>query len=140
MIRNYISRDVQYVDPDQPLTDVARLMREFDCGTILVAKDDRLAGVITDRDIVLRCVAESMDPTVMTADQCKTPDILYCFEDDDVEETLENLADNKVRRLVVLDNPENKNMVGIISFGDLTAACKNKALSGQAMEEIRKAA
>lgn len=140
MIKDFCTRNVQYVDPGKTLTDVAKLMNKHDCGTVLVAENDKLTGVITDRDIVLRCVAESMDPMSMTAEQCQSPGVLYCYEEDKAEDILRNMAKNKVRRLAVLDNKSDKNLVGVVSFGDLAAACKNKELTGEAMKEIRKAA
>jgi len=139
-IKDICTENVKYVDPDTSLTEVARLMAELDCGSILVAENDRLTGVITDRDIVLRCVAKSENPDSMTADQCKTPSVLYCYENDEVEDILKNMADNKIRRLPVLNNDEDKKLVGIVSFGDLSAACERKEVSGEAMEKIRRAA
>lgn len=139
-IKDVCTQDVEYVDPDTPLTKIARLMAERDCGSILVAENDRLTGVITDRDIVLRCVAKSGNPDNMTADQCKTPEVLYCYEHDEIEDVLKNMADNKVRRMPVLNNDEDKKLIGIVSFGDLSAACDRKEISGEAMEKIRRAA
>lgn len=136
MIRNIFTKDVQYVAPDTPLNEVARLMEEHDCGSILVGEGEKLTGMITDRDIVLRCVAKSQNPSSMTAGQCQTPEVLYCYEDDETEDVLENMAENKVRRIVVLNNKQDKKLVGIVSFGDLSAACEDKEASGKAMDNI----
>jgi CBS domain-containing protein len=136
-IKENYTKNVQYVSPDTPLTNVAKLMEEHDCGSILVGENEKLAGVITDRDIVVRCVAKDKAPAEMTAGECKTPKILYCFETDEAEEVLKNMAENKVRRMPVLDNEQNKRLVGVISFGDLSAICENKQASGEAMEKIR---
>lgn len=137
-VKDVCTKDVQYVSPDTKIDEVARRMKEHNCGSILVGEGDTLTGVITDHDIVLRCVADSQDPTTMEASQCQSPNILYCYEDDDVEEALRNMADNQIRRLPVLNS--DKRLVGIVSFGDLSAACDHKEVSGQAMEQIRKAA
>jgi len=139
-VKNICTKNVQRVTPDQSLVEVARRMEEFGCGSILVYENDKLTGVITDRDIVLRCVAKDKEPKDMTAKECQTPQVLYCYEEEQAEDVLDNMADNKVRRMVVLDNEDNKNLVGIISFGDLSAAVKNKEVSGEAMEKIRNAA
>lgn len=138
-IKEKYTKNVQYVSPDTPLTQVAKLMEEHDCGSVLVAENEKLAGVITDRDIVVRCVAQSKAPTEMTAGECKTPEILYCFETDEAEDVLKNMAKNKVRRMPVLNNEQNKKLMGIISLGDVSAICENKEASGEAMERIRKA-
>lgn len=138
-IKEKYTTNVQYVSPDTPLIEVAKLMEKHDCGSVLVEENDKLVGVITDRDIVVRCVAKNKVPAEMTAGECKTPKILYCYETDEAEDVLKNMAENKVRRMPVLDNEQDKNLVGIISFGDLSAICENKGASGEAMERIRKA-
>jgi len=139
-LKNIYTEDVQYVSPETKLSEVAKLMETHDCGSILVAQNDKLTGVITDRDIVIRCVSQSKDPSSMMADDCKTSEVLYCFADDDPEEVLDNMAQNKVKRLPVLNNDQDKRLVGIVSFGDLSAACDHKEVSGKAMDEIRRAA
>lgn len=139
-IKDVCTRDVQYVSPDTTVTEVARLMEKYDCGSILVGENDRLVGVVTDRDIVLRCVAKSLHPDTMTADQCKTSEVLYCYENDDVEEVLRNMADNKVHRLPVLNNKQDKELVGIVSFGDISRACGDKKLAGESITQIHSAA
>jgi CBS domain-containing protein len=92
-------------------------MRDSDCGSILVADQDRLVGVITDRDLALRCVAESHDAAQTTAEKVMTREILYCRNTDELEDVALNMTRNKVRRMPVLD--ENKRLVGIVSLGDL---------------------
>ena len=116
-IVDIMSRDVLVVSPDMLLHDVAKKMQQRDCGSILVAKDDRLLGVITDRDLALRCVAESHHPAETTAEQVMTKEILYCRDTDSMEDVALNMTKNKVRRLPVLD--KDKRLVGIVSLGDL---------------------
>lgn len=137
-IKDCCTSDVQYFDPDTALTDIAKTMRNDDCGCVFVAKDEKLIGVITDRDIVTRCVAEVHDPFAMTAQQIMTPDVLYCYDTDEPEKVLENMADQAVRRMPVVD--KDKRLVGVISFGDLAKACNDKNLAGKAMGQIRDAA
>lgn len=139
-IKDYCTKNVQYVTPETSVVEVARLMQKHDCGSILVEEDEKLTGVITDRDIVLRCVAQNKDPEEMRAEECQTEKVLYCYETDEPKDIIENMAENKVRRMVVLDNDENKKLVGIISFGDLSAICEDNEAVGEAMEKIRKAA
>lgn len=116
-IKEAMSINVQVVAPDALLFEVAKKMQQNDCGSILVAKDDRLIGVITDRDIALRCVAESHHPAQTKAEDIMTKEILYCHENDEIEAVVENMTKNKVRRMPVLDT--NKRLVGIISLGDI---------------------
>lgn len=117
--KDIMSKDVQIVSPDTLLHEVAKKMRQNDCGSILVAKDDRLLGVITDRDLALRCVAESHHPEETTAEQVMTAEILYCRDTDELEDIALNMTKNKVRRLPVLD--KDKRLVGIVSLGDMAS-------------------
>ena len=137
-IKDIKCEDVKVVSPETSVVEVARLMRENDCGSIPVAQNDKLIGMITDRDIVVRCIAESADPLTIKAEQCMSPGILYCYENDEVDAALQNMGEQAIKRLPVVD--ENKNLVGIVSFGDLSAACEHKENSGRAMEQIREAA
>ena len=118
-VKDVMSKDVQIVSPDALLPEVAKKMRQRDCGSILVAKDDRLVGVITDRDLALRCVAESHHPAETTAEQVMTKEMLYCYDTDEFEAVALNMTNNKVRRMPVLD--KDKRLVGIVSLGDLAA-------------------
>lgn len=116
-IKDIMSTNVEIVAPETRLDEVARKMQASDCGSVLVGKDDRLLGVITDRDLALRCVAESHHPAQTTAEQVMTKEILYCRDTDSVEDVALNMTKNKVRRMPVLD--KDKRLVGIISLGDL---------------------
>lgn len=137
-IKDTLSENVQFVDPDAPLIEVAQLMKDYDCGSIPVAENEKLIGMITDRDIILRCISDGRDPATMTARECMTSGILYCYENDTVEDVLENMGSQAVKRLPVVN--KGKRLVGIVSFGDLSAACVDKSCSGEAMEKIREAA
>ena len=139
-VKAICTENVEYVAPNTSIKDVATKMEERDCGSILVGENNKLTGIITDRDIVLRCVSKGLNPDETTAEQCQTPDILYCVQDDEVEDVLRNMADNQVCRMVVLDNKEDKNLVGIVSFGDCSVACSKEDVSGEAARDIKKAA
>lgn len=117
-IMEVMSNDVQIVTLNTPLQEVARKMRKRDCGCVLVADNDKLVGMITDRDIAIRSAADIPNPAGTTAGQVMSGEILYCFDTDDVETIARNMYLNKVRRLVVLD--EQKNLVGVVSLGDIT--------------------
>lgn len=116
-IKEVMSKNVEVMTPESFLHDVAKRMQQSDCGSILIAKDDRLVGVITDRDLALRCVAASHYPEKTTADEVMTREILYCRDSDNMEDVALNMTKNKVRRMPVLD--KDKRLVGIVSLGDL---------------------
>lgn len=130
-ISQIMSRDVEVVTPETSLQEVAQRMRKRDCGAVLVATNDKLVGVITDRDIAIRCVAEAHHHIETTAQKIMTPDVLYCRDTDDAADVARNMSSNKVRRLVVLD--ENKRMVGIVSLGDLAIVSPDHNVCGTAL-------
>lgn len=133
LIKDIMSVDVEVVAPEATLQDVMRKMQQRDCGCVVVVKDDRLVGMITDRDIALRCVAEAHDSVTMTAEKVMTHEILYCKETDTADDVARNMAQNKVRRLPVLN--ADKRLVGIVSLGDL-ASHSNHELCGQVLGQI----
>jgi CBS domain-containing protein len=137
-IKDAMTKNVQYVAPNTPVSEIAKLMKERECGSIPVGENDKLVGMVTDRDIVVRCIASGADPMSSTAEQCMSPGVLYCYDSDNVEDILENMGNQAVKRLPVVN--KDKNLVGIVSFGDLAAASANKECCGEAMEDIRKAA
>ncbi len=130
-IKDIMSKDVLVVSPDTLLYEVAKKMQQRDCGSILVAKDDRLIGVITDRDLALRCVAESHHPAETNAEQVMSKEILYCRETDEIDHVALNMTKNKVRRMPVLD--KDKRVVGIISLGDLAVNSSDHTVCGRAL-------
>jgi CBS domain-containing protein len=131
-IHECMTRDVRIVDPDESLAAAALAMAEIDAGILPVGKDDRLVGVITDRDIAIRGVAQGRGPDAKVG-EVMSPEVKYCFLDDDAEDVLNNLAQIQVRRLPVLDH--DKRLVGIVSIGDL-AGNGEPVHVGEALGEI----
>jgi CBS domain-containing protein len=98
-----------------------------------VCDGDRLLGMITDRDIVLRAIAEGRDPQTTSVEEAMTPGVVYCYQDQDVEEAAALMKEHQLRRLVVLDR--DKRLVGILSLGDI-AADTDEALGGEVLERV----
>jgi CBS domain-containing protein len=126
-----MSRDVHTVTPETTIREAARLMADADIGALPVAAGDRLAGMVTDRDIAIRAVAIGKGPEC-TVGEVMTHDVLYCHEDEDLAYISQNMADNQVRRLPVVD--VDKRLVGIISLADIADA--RTAEAGEALEGI----
>ena len=120
-VSDAMSRDVQLARPDQSICDAAKMMAAIDAGALPVQENDRLVGIITDRDIAVRAVAQHKGPDTPIR-EVMTADIKYCFEDEDLEHVAENMADLQVRRLPVLNR--EKRLVGIISVGDIATGDK----------------
>src|SRR5215207_9292157 len=115
-VSGIMTRDVRLIEPTQTIRDAARLMAELDTGILPVREGDRLVGMITDRDITVRAVAQGRGPDTAVR-EVMTDEVKYCFEDDDTNNVARNMADIQVRRLPVLDS--DKRLVGIISLGDI---------------------
>jgi CBS domain-containing protein len=107
-------------------------MAEADAGILPVGENDRLVGMITDRDIAVRAVARGKGPDTPVRDVMSTEKVMYCFEDDVVDEVARNMGDVKLRRLPVMDR--DKRLVGIISLGDV--AQREQKAAGRSMEKI----
>lgn len=118
-VREMMSRDVKLVHPQDSIREAARQMREQDIGSLPVAEGDRLVGYVTDRDIVVRGLANSGGPESPIRD-VMSDRVLYCFEDDTVESVAENMARNQIRRLPVLTR--KKRLCGIVALGDIANA------------------
>jgi CBS domain-containing protein len=124
--------DVRIAGPDQTIRQAALAMAECDAGILPVGENDRLVGMITDRDIAVRGVAEGKGPDAKVRD-VMSAEVRYCFEDEAVEDVLRNMAELQVRRLPVVNR--EKRLVGIISLGDLATNGETTA-SGQALGGI----
>jgi CBS domain-containing protein len=120
-VKNTMHRGVTWVDPTTPVQQLARLMQQHDFGAIPVGENDRLIGMITDRDIVCRCLAAGLDPKTTTAREVMTEEIVFCLDRQDVKEAARIMERKKVRRLPVIDGKE-KRMVGMLSLGDVYGA------------------
>lgn len=117
-ISQCMSPDVETVTPEQTIREAARFMLREDAGSMPVCDGDRLVGMITDRDITVRAVAEGRGPDTPVRD-AMTDEILYCFDDDDIEAVALKMSDAQVRRFPVISREEKK-LVGIISLGDIS--------------------
>ena len=126
-VKECMSTDVELGNPQMPICDAAQKMRDGDFGVMPIGDNDRIVGMVTDRDLVIRAVAECKDPRQTTLQEIMSPGTLYCFEDQTVEEVARNMGENQVRRLPVLNR--DKRLVGMISLGDL-------ALSDEDRDEV----
>jgi CBS domain-containing protein len=126
-IAQCMSSDVETVGPDQPIREAARFMVRADAGAMPVSEDDKLIGMVTDRDITVRAVAEGRGPDTPVRD-VMTDEVIYCFDDDEIEDVALKMSDNQVRRMPVLSR-ENETLVGIVSLGDLSRSDQGEAAS-----------
>lgn len=128
-----MTRDVRLTRPDQSIRDAASLMAELDIGALPVQENDRLCGMITDRDIAVRAVAQGRGPDTPIR-EVMSPEVKYCFEDQSIEEVTRNMGDIRVRRLPVVNR--DKRLVGILSLGDLAIDATARDEAGEALGGI----
>src|SRR5262249_46950142 len=133
-VRDIMTRNVTVVRPDSTLQEAADRMKELNVGPMPVCDGSRLVGMLTDRDIAVRGVAEGHDPWTDKVRDVMTPEVVYCFEDQEVEEAAHVMKEKQVRRLLVLDH--GKNLVGIVSLGDLAVSTGDDRLSGDVVERV----
>ena len=114
-IKDIMSRDVILASPRQTLSEVAQIMAERDIGFMPVGDHDRIVGMVTDRDIVVRGLAAGKGPDTKVG-EVMTEDVKYCFEDEDVDHVVKNMGENQVRRLPVMNR--QKRRVGIVTLAD----------------------
>jgi len=131
-VSELMTRDVRIANPNESIQEAARMMADIDAGAIPVGDNDRLVGMLTDRDIAVRAIAEGRGPDTRVGD-VMTRDVRYCFEDEDTEEVCRNLGDQQIRRIPVVSR--DKRLVGILSLGDLAREAANGA-AGDALEAI----
>jgi CBS domain-containing protein len=115
-VSKIMSRDVTLLNPQQTICVAASLMAEIDAGALPVGENDRLVGMITDRDIVVRAVAQGRSADTKVAD-VMSKEVLYCFDTDNIDDVARNMGKARVRRLPVVNR--DKRLVGIVSLGDL---------------------
>jgi CBS domain-containing protein len=127
-VKEVMHKGVDWVGPDTPITELAKLMRQHDVGAIPIGENDKLIGMVTDRDIVCKGLArDGFDPRRSTARDVMTEGIHCCREDDDLAKAVRHMETLKIRRLPVIN--KNKRMVGILSLGDISASASTDLLS-----------
>jgi CBS domain-containing protein len=127
-VKDAMHKGVDWVSPDTPVTELAKLMREHDIGAIPIGENDRLIGMVTDRDIVCKgLAADGVNIDLTTARDVMTAGIHCCREDDDLAKAVKHMEGLKVRRLPVIN--KNRRMVGILSLGDVSHSAPDDLLS-----------
>ena len=133
-LKEIMTNDVEVVHPDDPLQAVAQKMRERDIGFLPVCDGDRLVGVVTDRDIIVRATAEGLNPNTTIGRDLMTSPIIYCFDDQDVKEAAKLMEQNQIRRVAVVSRVD-KRLVGVVSLGDI-ANNGTKEMSAEVLHSV----
>jgi CBS domain-containing protein len=133
-VNELMTQEVEIVHPDDSLMEAARKMRVRDIGFLPVCDGDRLVGTLTDRDLVLRSVAEGTDPKTSIGRDLVTSPVIYCYDDNSVEEAAKLMEHHQIRRIVVVSR-KDKRLVGVVSLGDI-ATNDTKKTSAEVLESV----
>lgn len=134
-IREIMTEDVKVIQPDTSVKEAAAIMKDLDVGVLPVTNGRELAGILTDRDIVIRSTAEGSNPEEVKAGDIISRDVAMCHDNDTVETAAERMRENKIRRLPVVDR--DNQLVGIVSLGDVAVEA-DESMAGETLEEISK--
>ena len=132
-VRDVMHEGATWVEPNTSIGELARIMRDEDIGAIPIGENDRLIGMVTDRDIVVKGLIDGIDVATLTARDVMTGPILYCRANEEVEDAVRLMEEHEVRRLPVID--ENKRMVGILALGDISSHA-GRELSGEVIQAV----
>ena len=134
LIKEMMTRNVEVVRPNSSVQDAASKMKSLDIGSLPVCDGSKIHGMITDRDIVIRAVAEGRDSTQTKVADVLTDNLIYCFEDQSVQEAADAMQQYQIRRLPIVNR--DKELVGIISLGDLAVDTENEKLAGATLVDV----
>jgi CBS domain-containing protein len=132
-VKQAMHQGVQWVDPNTSIKELARLMREHDIGAIPIGENDRLVGMVTDRDIVCRCVAAGLDVAEVTARDVMSKGIVFCSDQEELDDAARIMEDKRIRRLPVIN--QDKRMIGMLSVGDISHTGA-RDLTGEVMQAV----
>jgi CBS domain-containing protein len=133
-VKEIMTPYVESITPEETLQDAAIKMKDMNVGSIPVCVEGTLVGMLTDRDMVVRVLAEGRDYKEVTVSETMTPDIVYCLEDDDTKKATQIMADRQIRRLPVLSQEEK--LVGIIALADLATRASEAHASSEVLEQV----
>lgn len=133
-IRDIMTREPEVIRPDASIQEAAQIMKQLNVGSLPVCNGRKVLGMITDRDITTRATAERRDSNSTPVKEIMSAEVYYCFDDQDVREAAEVMSQYQIRRLPIVDR--DKNLVGIVSLGDLSVDAGSDKLSGDTLEDI----
>ena len=132
-VNSCMSTDVRITSPTETIRDAARAMKDLDAGVLPVGENDRLVGMITDRDIAVRAIAEGKGPDTRVKD-VMSQEVLYCYDDESLDDVARQMRELQVRRMVVLNR--DKRLIGIISIGDIARTEEDPERTASALSGV----
>jgi CBS domain-containing protein len=135
-VSEIMTKDPVKINLDTSIQEAAQTMKELDCGFLPIGSNGKLEGVLTDRDIVIRAIAEGKSLQTTKVKDILTDNVLYCSVDDDIRDAAERMRDEQVYRLVVVNNEEDKQLEGILTLGDIARQTDDAELVGETAEKV----
>ncbi len=132
-VQDIMTKHVEVCAPHDPLTEAARIMRDINCGSVPVVEGKKVVGMITDRDIVINCVANGNDCSKVHCHDCMTTEVISCTPETDAHECARLMADHQIRRIPVIQNGQ---LAGICAIGDLATVDIHVNEAGDALSQI----
>ena len=133
-IQDVMTKQVEAISPDSSLQVAAQMMRDLDVGAVPVCEDKKLIGIVTDRDITIRCSAQGLDPRDCSVSDAMTRDMTCCHPEDDVKAAADLMENKQIRRLPIVD--AQMRLIGIVSLGDIATRQHDRRLAGEILEEV----
>ena len=133
-LRDIMTRDVEIIASKATVQEAAKKMQDLNVGALPVCDGDKLTGMLTDRDLVMRVLAEGRNPKTVTVSEAISKDVVFCFEDDGVDKASQLMAQHQIRRLPVMSS--TKRLVGIVTLGDVAVHGKNSEASGDVLQQV----
>lgn len=138
MISEVMTRDVRFVTPQENVQRAAQMMDELNVGALPVCDGNRLVGMVTDRDITVRATAAGLAPRDAQVDEVMSTDVRWCFEDQSLDEVMQQMADTQIRRVPVVSHDEAHTLIGIVSLGDLATKTPGDAQKRSVEQTVEK--
>jgi CBS domain-containing protein len=134
ILSDVMTKSVEVIDSDATIFDAAQAMKDLDIGVVPVCENEKLIGMVTDRDIVVRGVADKLDPRTTPVKDILTRGVVFCSQDEPLASAAEKMAAHQVRRVLVVDSEEN--LVGLVSLGDLARADNSPKEVAETLETV----
>jgi CBS domain-containing protein len=131
-IRDILTKNPHVVRPDAMISEAAKMMKQHDIGMLPVCSGHQLVGSITDRDLAIRAIAEGRNPLATKVSDIMTPNVFWCYDDQELEEAAQLMEEKQIRRLPIVNR--EKRLVGIISLGDFALRSQNDRLAEEVLE------
>ncbi len=136
MISEVMTRNVQAISPQDTVRRAAQMMDELNVGVLPVCDGERLVGMVTDRDITVRAVSAGIGPDDAVVDDVMSTDVRWCFEDQPLDEVMQQMADTQIRRVPVVSHDAAHKLVGIVSLGDIATKASDQVPRQEMMEKV----